>query len=115
MKRPAIDVQVKPLDGGRVRLQLETTLGPEAAKNLGALLLLVGSKLAGDAMPATGMISISRFDRGYLVLVPACPAEPAGARRHFRTLAEAKTWAEYRSLWLRIPVREVDATAEVSP
>ena len=59
-------------------------------------------------MPATGMIEIRRFDSGFLVIVPACPAEPRGARRHFRTLDAAKDYAQYRSVWLRVPVREME-------
>lgn len=84
-------------------------IGPELARSVSAALLLIGSKLAADETPIVDVevIELRAFDRGWLVVVPPCQAEPGGARRHFRALDAAREYASYRALWLKLPVREL--------
>lgn len=88
-------------------MNFEITIGPELARCLSATLLLLGAKLAGDETPGPQSIEIRPFDSGWLVIVPACLAEPKGARRRFASIDAAREFASYRSTWLRLPVREV--------
>ena len=48
-----------------------------------------------DIPPTTvSAIGIRRCDGGYLVEVPPCPTEPAGARRWFAALGSAQEYAD---------------------
>jgi hypothetical protein len=90
-------------------LRFNILIGPELARTLSAVLLLIGSKLAADETPVVdvSVIELRAFDRGWLVVVPPCQAEPAGARRRFAALDAAREYASYRALWLKLPVREL--------
>ena len=104
---PSVDVAVTRLQSGRFQLRFDVVFGPELARSLSAALLLLGAKLASDETPTPHTIELRPFDVGWLVLVPRCPAEPKGDRRHFVSIESAREFAAYRATWLRLPVREV--------